>query len=93
MYTKIDKIQRNVNLADYGLIYLQNNMIWICQDYLALAVNFINLLFKISDIINFLYSLMINYKAVHKLISTKNYIKFKINWENDDIFFTNQHYQ
>lgn len=40
--------------------------------------------------INFFYSSIINYKAIHKSNFIENYVQAKINLENEEIFFTNQ---
>ena len=61
IYIEIDKIQYGINKAYYGPIYLQENTVWVCRGYSALVAGLTKLLFKTSDMVNFLYSSIINY--------------------------------
>lgn len=89
MYIKIDKIQHNVKSAYHEPIHLRKNIIQACQGYLILAAGLINPLPKTSDMVNFLYSSIINYEKVHKSSFIENYVHSENNWEDDEIFFTN----
>lgn len=72
MNTKIDNIQHNVNLAYYGPIFLQENIIPVYQKYSVLLTGLINLLFNTFDIVNLLYSSIINYEIVNKPTPIRN---------------------
>ena len=73
MCIKIDKIQHSINSAYHGLIYLRENIIWAYQEYPALAAGLTKPLPTTSDMVNSLWSSIINYKTVHKPSFTKNY--------------------
>ena len=47
---------------------------------------------KTSDIVNLLYSSIINYETVHKPNPTGNYMQSDNNEKDDKIFFTNCQY-
>ena len=60
MCTEIDKIQRDINSAYHKPIHLRENIIRACQGYLALAAGLTNPSTGTSDIVNSLYSSIIN---------------------------------
>lgn len=90
MCTEIDEIQRNVKSAYHSQIHLKENIIWSYWGHPAIATGLINSSPKISDMINFLYSSIINYKAVDKPSSTKNYVPSETDGEDEKIWFIDQ---
>lgn len=81
-------IQRGQNHVYHGTIHLHKNIIWACRDNFAFITSFINSSPNIWDLINNLYILTINYKAIHKPNYTETYIQSDTNWEDDnEIFF------
>ncbi len=74
MCTEIDKIQPSVNPAYHGRLHLQENIIWARRGHPALTAGLTNPSLKTLDMVNSLYSLIVNYKVVHKPTSKENYI-------------------
>lgn len=72
--TKINKFQRSVNSVCHWLIHLHENIIQACQGHPTPTAGLTNLSIQISDIVNSLYSLIINYKAMHKSSFIENYV-------------------
>lgn len=73
--TEIDKLERNVNLVYHQPIYVQENIMRVCQGHQALVAGLTNLLLEISHMVNSPCSSIINYEAVHKSSFTKNYVQ------------------
>lgn len=79
-------------MAYHGSIQLQENIIYICEGYSAHVAGWTNASHETGNIINSLYSSIINYKVVQKPISIENYVKSNNNWEVDKLFYTNWRY-
>lgn len=64
-----------------------------CQEHPALTIRLTCSLYETSDIVNFLYNAIINYKTVYKSTSKENYIQSDNNRKNNKLFFTHYQYQ
>ncbi len=93
MCTEIDKIQRSINPAYHGPLYLRENIIGAFRRHPALAAGLTNPPLKTSNMVNSLFNSIINYEAVHKPTSTENYVQSENDWEEDEIFFTDCQYR
>lgn len=88
MCFEIDKIQDNINLTFFCLIYLRENIIQVCLVHSALVASQTNRSHDIFDMLNFLCDWIINYKVIHNSVSTQTYIQFANNKDNHEMFFT-----
>lgn len=77
--TKLNTILRGVNPVYHGTIHFCENIIQAHRDHLALTAGLINLFLETSDLVNNLYTSIINYKAIYESSSINSYIQSETN--------------
>jgi hypothetical protein len=66
MYVEMNTIQKDLNSAFSDSIQLRKNIIRVCRSHFALINELNNASINISDLINSLYSSVMNYEAIRK---------------------------
>lgn len=76
MCTELDTIQQGLDPAYYGPVHLRENIIQACRGHPALTNGLTNPPMDASDLVNNLYTFIVNYEAIHNPSSTqKSYMQ------------------
>lgn len=87
--TELDTIQRGVDSAYHGTVHLRENIIQACRGHPSLAAGLTSPPSDTSDLINNLYTFIVNYEAVHKP-TQQSYLNEN---EENELYFTDRQYR
>ena len=85
---ELDIIQRGVDPAYHGTVYLQENIIQACRGHPAFAAGLTNPLGDTSGLVNNLYTSIVNYEAIDEPVQ-QSYLHEN---KDDELYFTDRQY-
>ena len=93
--TNLETIQRGLDPAYYGPVHLRENIICACKGHPALANSLTNPPPDTSELVNNLYTSIVNYETVHKPFSVQQtYVQYDDDDDDDyESWFTDRQYR
>ena len=70
MCTELNKIHQDLNFIHREFAHLRENIIRACRDHSAVHVDLFNSFNSIPELVNSLYTSIVNYETIHKPVSS-----------------------
>ena len=91
MCTELNKIHQDLNSIHRESAHLRENIIRACRDHPAVHVDLSNPSNSIPELVNSLYTSIVNYETVHNPASSQQ--SFLLKEKEDESYYTDRQYR
>ena len=91
MCTELNKIHQDLNSIHRESVHLRKNIIRACKDHSAVHVDLFNSFNSIFELVNSLYTSIVNYETIHKFVSS--FLKEKADERKDESYYIDRQYR
>lgn len=93
MCTKLNKVQQDLNSIYQSSIQLRENIIRACRDHSAINADLIILFTLTLDLINSLYTSIVNYETIHNFVSSQQSYLLNEKAEKNENYYIDRQYR
>ena len=91
MCTELNKIHQDLNSIHRESVHLRKNIIRACKDHSAVHVDLFNSFNSIFELVNSLYTSIVNYETVHNFASSQQ--SFLLKEKEDESYYIDRQYR